>query len=486
MPERIIGLETELGCLLDSGVDISPEYVASTVRDYVFTDLELGILDIHYRDWGEPPGNGGFLFNGGRLYIDMGHLEYATPECQSVFDALVYDRALEPILQRTIRELGLQDQVSFIKNNIDHHTGATFGCHENYSVLRHISFQRVLIPALMAFFVTRQIFAGAGRVGANDAFSDEDDSDSFGGFQISQRADHIVTDVYEWIQFSRAIINARDEPLADRRRFRRLHLLVGDSNMCEVASALKIGTTRLLLDALEEQPNVYFPAIVDPVGAIREISRDTSLSTPLMLETGEIVSPVEVQQMYLDEVKSRFAGRDNETDWILTQWQAVLDALVQDPDSLIGKVDWITKRWLLNAFREEEGLTWRDPWIESLDLEYHNLDPERGLYFELEQSGAVERLTLDKQIQRATDWAPGNTRAKARSRLMRPLAQNQIPCAVDWNLVYFIQDQPFEMPDPFQTYEREVREYLKIIKSGQLKPARTRHKRAGRKQAIDD
>ncbi len=471
MADRILSLETEFGCLIDDiDADISPEQIASRVRDHIFSVLELGVLDVYYRDWGEPPGNGGFLFNGGRLYIDMGHLEYAAPECLTVLDALIYDRTIEPILLRTLDDLGLRPFVSFIKNNIDHQTGATFGCHENYLVRRYVPFHQVLIPALMAFFVTRQIFAGAGRVGANDIFFEGDDPERFIGFQISQRADYIVTDVYEWVQFSRAIINARDEPLADYRKYRRLHLLVGDSNMCELANTLKLGTTRLLLDVLEEDPSVNLPVIVDPVEAIRDISRDPDFEWLVMLENSDIVSAIDVQRMYWEQAHSYLAGRDNETDWILTEWKEVLDALEDDREQLIGRVDWVTKRWLLETFREEEGLEWDDPWLESLDLEYHNLDPEKGLYFELERAGTIQRLCADEQIQRAMDWAPGNTRAKARSRLMRALARQRIPCAVDWDFVYFIQDKPFEMPNPFETYDRQVKHLLALIK--QLKRQR--------------
>ena len=245
MNKRIFGIETEFGCMTDTErVRGTSEGVAARVRDYVFDVLELGLRDIHYRDWGEPPGNGGFLFNGGRLYIDMGHLEYATPECGTLFDLVAYDKAIECIINSILADTG--QPTAFFKNNIDHFTGATFGCHENFQVSRDVPFYRVVIPTLMPFFVTRQIYAGAGRVGVYDEmieFGDfQQELSEQQNYQISQRADHIVTDIYEWIQFSRAIINTRDEPLSDYTKYRRLHLLVGDSNMSEYATALKIGT----------------------------------------------------------------------------------------------------------------------------------------------------------------------------------------------------------------------------------------------------
>ena len=270
------------------------EGVAARVRDYVFDVLELGLRDIHYRDWGEPPGNGGFLFNGGRLYIDMGHLEYATPECATLFDLVAYDKAIECIINNILTDTGLP--TAFFKNNIDHFTGATFGCHENFQVSRDVPFYRVVIPTLMPFFVTRQIYAGAGRVGAYDEMIEFGDfQDELGeqqNYQISQRADHIVTEIYEWIQFSRAIINTRDEPLSDYTKYRRLHLLVGDSNMSEYATALKVGTTALLLTAIEtfhEMHGEKLPLpgfeLADPVYAIRHISRDNTFTWRVELKS---------------------------------------------------------------------------------------------------------------------------------------------------------------------------------------------------------
>src|SRR5437667_9041312 len=245
--DRIAGIETEYGCLA-SGEIAQPNGDAWPVRvkNYLFRKEEAGAIDLHYRDYEEPPGNGGFLLNGGRVYLDMGHIEYASPECLLLRDMVTYDVAGDHLLQSALESLDAVDRVSFIKNNIDHETGATFGCHENYLMKREAQFTPSVLGTLLTFLATRQIFTGAGRVGqANPlAFDFEPpQAETPVAFQLSQRADHIVNDIYQWVQFNRAIINARDEPLADYRKYRPLHLPIGDSNMRPSANAIKLGTT---------------------------------------------------------------------------------------------------------------------------------------------------------------------------------------------------------------------------------------------------
>lgn len=468
-------------------LNISSEGVASLVRDFVFHELELGISDIHYRDYGEPPGNGGFLFNGGRLYVDMGHLEYATPECVDLRSIVAYDKAIERLITHIVGEIELNDGVSFFKNNIDHFTGATFGCHENYQLRRDIPFYKVVIPALMPFFVTRQIYAGAGRVGGYEEILDFEDvhpkDDGFHGFQISQRADHIVTEIYEWIQFSRAIINTRDEPLSDYTKYRRLHLLVGDTNMSEYATALKVGTTSLVLDLIERGHRPSNIALADPVGALRDISRDQSLQWVVELESGETISAIDLQRKYLKLAQKILKGQDDDTDWVLTNWESVLDDLEQDWRSVRDRVDWAAKRWLLEAFMEDEGLSWNDPWLESLDLEYHHICPDRSLYYELENQGQMIQLVAPEKIDAAIRNAPEATRAKARAAVMRYLSKNNMPCIVDWHQIYFTHEEPFEMEDPFQTYEEEVESLLKrLSRQPRAIPQRERHEKSQRRK----
>src|SRR5580704_4520125 len=213
---RIVGLETEYGCLVSSDDrQGGPDAFPIRVKNHVFKVARLGAIDLHYRDYEEPPGNGGFLLNGGRLYLDMGHIEYASPECLHLHDLVTYELAGDDLLQSSLMALGAEDRVSFIKNNVDHHTGATFGCHENYLMKREAQFTPPILGTLLTFLATRQIFTGSGRVGQSNplAFDFEPlQLETRVNFQLSQRADHIVNDIYQWVQFNRAIINARDEP----------------------------------------------------------------------------------------------------------------------------------------------------------------------------------------------------------------------------------------------------------------------------------
>src|SRR4051812_7991812 len=276
--DRVVGIETEYGCLLsEDEPHVNSELWPAKVKNYLFRKADAGTIDLHYRDYEEPPGNGGFLLNGGRLYLDMGHIEYASPECLHLRDVVTYDIAGDQLLQLALQELGAADRVSFIKNNVDHSTGATFGCHENYLMKREAQFTPPVLGTLLAFLATRQIFTGAGRVGQSNPLAFDQEipaSETCVDFQISQRADHIVNDIYQWVQFNRAIINARDEPLADYRRYRRLHLLIGDSNMSPFATALKIGTTAFVLTLLEQGLLTKNLSLFDAVQSTRSISRD--------------------------------------------------------------------------------------------------------------------------------------------------------------------------------------------------------------------
>ena len=462
MENRIFGIETEYGCLPpDSDPFLSPDFISVKTKDHVFYKERLGIVDIHYRGRDEPPGNGGFLFNGGRVYIDMGHVEYATPECRGLFDLVAADRAGELIVQNALEKLGQAENASFFKNNIDHYTGATFGCHENYLVRRDVPFSQVLLPAMLPFFVTRQIFAGTGRVGCHtDIFEYGTPDDEGVNYQISQRADHIVTEIYQWIQFSRAIINTRDEPLADWGLYRRLHLLVGDSNMSEYVTALKVGTTALILDMIEER---LIPEIdlLDPVQAIREISRDLKFKWEVQLADGRYTTANEIQRQYLDLAERYMRGKDEEGDWVLDEWRFVLDGLAHDPMSLIDRVEWVAKKWLLENFINEEGLDWRDNWIQSLDLEFHNLNPDKGLYFDLLDRGLMKKVLDDGQVRRAIVRPPQDTRARARSTVMEALTGQKSRYVIDWDSIYVEDEKYLNMDDPFLTYETEADEFIR-------------------------
>jgi proteasome accessory factor A len=491
MFNRIFGLETEYGLLVHQDrPDHSPTWFAHKIRDYLFHVQRRGVLDLHHRGHDEPPGNGGFLTNAGRMYLDMGHLEYASPECHSLTDAVATDRAGDALLQQVIEDLGLADQVSLIKNNVDHETDATFGSHENYLVTRRFPFTRRGLAPLVTFLVTRQIFTGSGRVGAaspQDAWIQMDrlivprgsmGHGSIGTqlpFQISQRADYIVNDFFEWVQQNRAIVNTRDEPLADPNQYRRIHLLLGDSNMAEYATALKLGTTGLALQLIEEGRAPRELEIREPVEALQEISQDQDRQWIVQLQTGKTISAIDVQEQFLESAEHHYRGQDEETDWVLEQWKSVLQDLRGDYEKLVGRVDWASKLWLLESFREAERLDWTHPMLKSLDLEYHNLHPEKGLYYGLLEEGRVPRLTTDKAIALATEHPPRNTRAFGRGELVRHLLACGPPAepdnsrtderyfpsyVINWSIFQLRGQAPFPMPDPFKTYVQEVREHL--------------------------
>ncbi|HXG48402.1 MAG TPA: proteasome accessory factor PafA2 family protein, partial [Methylomirabilota bacterium] len=216
MSRRITGLETEYGCLVEPSVN--PAEILARVRDWLFENGRYGLIDLHDRDWDEPAGNGGFLFNGGRVYLDMGHLEYCTPECTSAAEVVRYDRAGDLLLNEAVGALQLEGRAGFIRNNIDHYTGATFGCHENYSLDRRAPLHEANVLSLLTFLTLRVLYTGAGRVGCvrPSRFRGEGAAgEQAASFQISQRADYIQNDFFEWVQHNRAIINTRDEPLAD-------------------------------------------------------------------------------------------------------------------------------------------------------------------------------------------------------------------------------------------------------------------------------
>jgi proteasome accessory factor A len=445
--QRITGLETEYGCLVEPPEQLHE--VLPRLRDWLFEDQRYGLIDLHPRGWDEPPGNGGFLFNGGRAYLDMGHLEYCTPECVSTMDVVRYDRAGDLLLLEAVRALKLEGRVSFIRNNVDHCTGATFGCHENYSIDRTVPLSESNGHSLLAFLTLRILFTGAGRVGGGrpNCFGLEPLAVEDGvPFQISQRADFVVNDSFEWVQHNRAILNLRDEPLADRRRFRRLHLIHGDTNVLPSALFLKVGTTRLVLDMLEadEMPRVM---LADPVTALQGLSRVLKPPWRVTLSDGRKANALSLLWLYYRKAKELFAGRDAETDAVLEIWARVLDALADEPESLVGLVDWITKRHLLGEFCRRENLAWTDPWLQSQDLEFHKIDPKHGFGLALADR---DGFWNPAGLERAKRDPPRDSRACARSRLMREVQRKRGPYYVDWAEVSVPNEKRAVLPNPFE------------------------------------
>lgn len=457
---RVVGIETEYGCLVTGDqAHGNPDVWPSRVKNYLFKKAKAGAIDLHYRDYEEPPGNGGFLLNGGRLYIDMGHLEYSSPESRTLRDAVAYDLAGDALLLSGLEALGVADEVSFIKNNVDHVTGATFGCHENYLMKRELQFNPRILGTLLSFLATRQLFTGAGRVGQANPLAFALELPRAVGtidFQLSQRADHIVNDIYQWVQFNRAIINARDEPLADFRKYRRLHLLIGDSNMSPFATALKIGTTACILTLLEQGNLPNHVVLHDAVIATRQISHEGTGHAVVLLEDGRSRSALDIQEEFLVHAQKYLGGQNEETDWILDSWRFTLGALRTKPELLLGGVDWISKRWLLDTFRESEGLTWQDPWLQSLDLEYHNINPAKGLFFALTPAKGIGEFNASVRRFETMRTPPPDTRAHGRGQAIARFQSQQLPYVINWDSISVENRSYLPMPDPFDTYESHV------------------------------
>ena len=473
MKQRIYGIETEYGLLIkDENFRYGAVEIAARVKDHIFAK-KLGVLDQHYRANDEPPGNGGFLLNGGRIYLDMGHLEYASPECSNLVDLITYDRAGDCIIQEALEELGWADKVSFIKNNVDLETNATFGCHENYLVGRSFPFdERENLKILSAFLVTRQIYCGAGRIGACnphpfrdwDGVSMEIHEEEPVDFQISQRADHIPNEFYRWVQYNRAIVNTRDEPLSDPTKYRRIHLLVGDSNMSEFATAMKMGTTTLMLDLLEQGFAKREWILAESVGTMRSISRDPEFKWKITMRDGNRSTALELQWEILECAKAHLGGSRHETDWILENWESVLTDIPKGPEALLGRVDWASKYWMLSEFKKEENLDWHDPWLKSQDLEYHNLNRQTGLYWGLEETGDAFRKTTDAAIEHSKTTPPRGTRADGRGALIKALMGTHTGYLIDWiGFRLSKNEEPFLMLDPFISYKSEIRDYLRSM-----------------------
>ncbi|PYJ93373.1 MAG: hypothetical protein DME62_09095, partial [Verrucomicrobia bacterium] len=312
---------------------------------------------------------------------------------------------------------------------------------------------------------TRQIFTGAGRVGQSNplAFDFEPPQPAAQvRFQLSQRADHIVNDIYQWVQFNRAIINARDEPLADYRKYRRLHLLIGDSNMSPYATALKIGTTACVLSLLEENALPRNLVLADAVQSTRDISRDASQKWIVQLENGKTMGAIDVQWQFHELAQKRLRNSSAETYWLLENWGFVLEALEQNPESLIGGVDWITKKWLLDTFVDAEKLNWDDPWLQSIDLEYHNIDPVRGLFFSVTPGKRIAEWNNSVRRPSATHVPPANTRASGRGQAVAFFQSSggELPYVINWDSIACDSRDFLVMGDPFQTYDEEVRSFL--------------------------
>jgi proteasome accessory factor A len=359
------------------------------------------------------------LTNGARYYVDHAHPEYSTPECIDPLELVCHDKAGEAIIRRSMvaaANLPTQPVVIAYKNNSDG-KGNSYGCHENYLMDRQVPFANV-VAGVIPHFVTRQIFAGSGKVGT--------ETTAFGServhFQISQRSEFFEEMVGLETTLKRPIVNTRDEPHADPKRFRRLHVIVGDANLAEVATFLKVGTTSVVLAMIEDDMLPYKDfTLADPVRAMHHVSADLSLTRPLRRADGSTITALEIQweifaaaRRYSKERGLEVIGEEPVGDMVLDRWEAVLHGLETDPGSLVHQLDWVAKHNLIEAYRDRHGCDWDDHRLAALDLQYHDLRPERSLFARL----SMERLVSDEEIAEAITEPPRKTRAWFRGRCL--------------------------------------------------------------------
>ena len=449
MRRRIFGLESEYG--LSCTREGCPPVPVEVLARYLFEEVVPCSLTPNI-----------FLPNGARLYVDTGfHPEYATPECDAVLDLVACDRAGERIVedlvrraQRRLPEHGITGHVRAYKNNTDS-AGNSYGCHENYLVSRDTSFG-YLVETLIPFLVTRQIFTGAGRV--------HHGSDGY-EYHLSQRALHISDEISGSTVSGRPIINTRDEPHADAGRFRRLHVIVGDSNMSEVATYLKIGTTAIVLDMIEDGFFDRDYSLQSPVQAIRDISHDPTLKETIKLKDGRSISALQLQMEYL-EYATRYVDTvapDPISKEVLLRWTDVMEKLESDPMQLDRELDWVIKRQWIESYMTRNRLSWRDPKISLMDLQYHDIRPDRGVYYKLAARDMVERITDDETIERAKHEPPQTTRARLRGEFIRQANLKGKDYRVDW--VYLKLNDPERetilCKDPFQSHDERVERLIR-------------------------
>jgi Pup amidohydrolase len=375
------------------------------------------------------------LSNGARFYNDHAHPEYSTPECSTLREIVAQDQAGERILAECARRRNLKlptgCQARLYKNNTDF-VGHSYGCHDNYLMRRDVPWDQI-VRDVVPFLVTRQIFAGAGKMGVEG----EDSAGQQGVFQIAQRSDFFSVLCSIDTMNRRPLVNTRDEPHADAQLYRRFHVILGDANMSQYATALKIGTTALVLELIEKghAPELE---LANPVQATKSISRDQTYDWIIELRNGRKISAVEVQRLYLAAAQEHCDRDDPDTLWLLREWEQVLTDLANDPMTCGDRLDWVAKRFLLRTLQEAENLEWNDPWLQSIDLEYHNVSLEDGLYYELLREGQMRRVVSEEEIKNAIFQPPATTRAFFRGRSVAKF--NREITSIQWDELTFNHD----------------------------------------------
>ncbi len=484
---KICGIETEYGIIVRGAPDWNPVSASSLlINAYVATGV--GSLDDHTGPiaWDfidEMPGADArdlfspefamppeiethlvntVLTNGARYYVDHAHPEISTPEVTSARDVVVFDRAAEEIVRDSMaaanKMLPGDAEVVIYKDNTDR-KGNAYGTHENYLLERQTPFGRI-IDVATTHFVTRQIFTGAGKVGC--------ELPGFGGdvpFQLTQRADHFEEEVGLETTLKRPIVNTRDEPHADSKKYRRLHVIVGDANLSETATLLKVGTSQFVFAMLEDGVLDDLAVLDDPVPTMWAVSHDLTLSKPLALADGSTMTALEIQQdlcarahAWAETRGFDLVGGERSGRLVLDEWQLVLDGLATDPMTLADRIDWVAKKRLFDAFRARHGCGWDDDRLRALDLQYHDLRVGRGLAAKV----GLRRITTDDEVQAAKTTPPTDTRAYFRGRVLQKYTSAVV--AANWDSIVFdTGDEPLRrvpMLEPSRGTEAHVGELL--------------------------
>ncbi len=461
MERRIFGIETEFGvtCAFPGERRLSSDEVAR----YLFRKVV---------SWGRS--SNVFLVNGSRLYLDVGsHPEYATAECDSFADLIAQDKAGELIVhdlavdaEKRMAEEGIEARVFVLKNNVDSR-GNSYGCHENYLVRRRGQLSR-LTDTLIPFLITRQIVTGAGRlqvVGERATY------------QVSQRADHIWDGLSSATTRSRPIINTRDEPHADAEQYRRLHVIVGDSTMSQSTTMLKMVMTDLLLKSIEEgtvQPDL---TLQNPIRAIRDISRDTTGSLQVALNSGRQLSAIQLQTEILERV-NRYAERAGLATqpryaWALELWERTLRAVATGRWNLVDtEIDWVMKHRMLTRYADKHDLQWDDPRMQQLDLAWHDIHPDRGLFNIVQRRGGAVEVCSPAQVHSAVSTPPQTTRAKLRGDFVRAAQETGQDFSVDWVHLKLndAAGRTVLLKDPYAAQDARVDDLLASIRARPFSP----------------
>lgn len=479
---RILGTETEFGIIARSSSN--PDPVSNSLRlishcphlpaptalwDY---ENENPFLDARgFLVEGEPERPGSsynrqlnkILPNAGRLYVDGAHPEYSTPECSNPREVVAYERAGDHIVAECLANLnGSSGDEEFLvyRNNSDG-KGNSFGYHENYILSRQIPFEQVA-AVLLPFFVSRPIFCGAGKVGAENGMDPIP-------YQISQRADFFECLLDLNTMVNRPIINTRDEPHSHHSHYRRLHVIVGDANMSEVSTFLKVGTTAIIMEMLEHHGALPQIELADPVKAIKEVSRDLTVKASLLLKNGQHTSAIAIQRAFLQSAHDFYRTRELSpvTKEVLVRWESVLNTLEHDPFELRREVDWVAKHALIRSYMDRKPCSWNDPRVSMMDLQYHDIRQTKGLYYTLERTGQIERLTLDEEIERARQAAPALTRAFFRGECLKRLPRQIY--GMSWTSVLFNSGNStikrIPLMDPYRGTQQLTQELFQDITS---------------------